>query len=698
MKKVALFMDGWKRYFTYAWPLGFMQKIKDARADVNLYIFNSNGNWNRDDGYSYGEYNIYNLPDLKDFDGIIISVNNIKYPDVTKELLDRIRESGVPAISLETAFDGLHFVGIDNYDAMYDMTRHMIEEHAAKKVWYLAGPKDNYEAQERCRAFRDCMDVYGLKVEAEDVLFGDFGFKDGVAGFEELLRLHGHTCIQHEKDGPEYGGPAEVYGEITSGSFADSAPETEGCDDSSDEAEADELNEKRREECKLVRGILPDAIICANDNLAVGVCNRAEAMGLSVPQDFKVTGFDNFDKAAYYTPRITTVSRIREKIGYAAAEIMLDIWAGNNPDTSAYIDYKCIFTESCGCGSDAMLNGRQYLKNYIMGVVEREEIDESTLDFTHLLSKCKDYSGLYPCVQTSYSEAKCRKCVMVVDRSLVEMGSSGTTLSAAYEEDVFATKGYPQRMRFVYRQGVDDTGDDTYHGMFPLLEDETGGNIFLFAPFHFGDKAVGFCCVENGYYLMDKQLWATVISEMNVAMITLFNKWRLEQINQELAVISIKDPLTQIYNREGMRQIATKAFDKAAKQGRALLIMFADMDKLKYINDTYGHEYGDRAIRDAARAVAGGGGINSIPVRYGGDEFVSISIYDEDEDPEEKKNAILEKAREISLQERLPFDLEFSIGYVITDPGDDKSLDEYVREADHIMYQEKMQKKVNRPR
>ena len=47
MKKVALFMDGWKRYFTYAWPLGFMQKIKEARADVNLYILNSNGNWNR---------------------------------------------------------------------------------------------------------------------------------------------------------------------------------------------------------------------------------------------------------------------------------------------------------------------------------------------------------------------------------------------------------------------------------------------------------------------------------------------------------------------------------------------------------------------------------------------------------------------------------------------------------------------------
>ena len=195
---------------------------------------------------------------------------------------------------------------------------------------------------------------------------------------------------------------------------------------------------------------------------------------------------------------------------------------------------------------------------------------------------------------------------------------------------------------------------------------------------------------------MDKQLWSTVMSEVNVAMINLFNKWRLEQINQELTAISIKDPLTQIYNREGMRQIAAKAFDKAAGQGRALLIMFADMDRLKYINDTYGHEYGDKAIRSAARAIAGGGGISSIPVRYGGDEFVSISIYDEAEPPEERKTAILEKAREIASQEKLPFALEFSIGYVITDPDGDKTLEEYVREADHSMYQEKIQRRVSR--
>ncbi len=53
--------------------------------------------------------------------------------------------------------------------------------------------------------------------------------------------------------------------------------------------------------------LLPEAFICANDNIAVGIMHQAAANGYNVPQDFLVTGFDNFDKASYYSPRITTI-------------------------------------------------------------------------------------------------------------------------------------------------------------------------------------------------------------------------------------------------------------------------------------------------------------------------------------------------------------------------------------------------------
>ena len=56
---------------------------------------------------------------------------------------------------------------------------------------------------------------------------------------------------------------------------------------------------------------LPDAIICINDNVAVAVCEAAAQMGFTAPKDFRITGFDNFDKAGFYTPSITTVGHIR---------------------------------------------------------------------------------------------------------------------------------------------------------------------------------------------------------------------------------------------------------------------------------------------------------------------------------------------------------------------------------------------------
>ena len=55
MRKVALITDGWRRLFTYAWPAGILQRIRETGEDVNLYIFNSTGNWSRDAGYNRAE-------------------------------------------------------------------------------------------------------------------------------------------------------------------------------------------------------------------------------------------------------------------------------------------------------------------------------------------------------------------------------------------------------------------------------------------------------------------------------------------------------------------------------------------------------------------------------------------------------------------------------------------------------------------
>ena len=68
MKKIAVIMESWMRCFTYAWPSGMLTKIKESGADVNLYIFNSSANWSEDEKYNMGEYNIFRLPNLEEYD------------------------------------------------------------------------------------------------------------------------------------------------------------------------------------------------------------------------------------------------------------------------------------------------------------------------------------------------------------------------------------------------------------------------------------------------------------------------------------------------------------------------------------------------------------------------------------------------------------------------------------------------------
>lgn len=56
MRKIAMIMDGWQRSFTYAWPAGVLERIRKTNEEINLYIFNSFGDWSRDEAYNTGEY------------------------------------------------------------------------------------------------------------------------------------------------------------------------------------------------------------------------------------------------------------------------------------------------------------------------------------------------------------------------------------------------------------------------------------------------------------------------------------------------------------------------------------------------------------------------------------------------------------------------------------------------------------------
>lgn len=169
MRKVALITDGWRRLFTYAWPAGILQRIKERDEEVNLYIFNSTGNWSRDAGYNRAEYNIFNLPDLSEFDGIILELNNISSPAVLAEVIHKAKQSHLPVVSIANELEDFYYVGIDNYSAMKQVIAHMHEVHNCKKFWLLVGADSNYESSCRLQGMLDYAKEHKIKIDKNDI-------------------------------------------------------------------------------------------------------------------------------------------------------------------------------------------------------------------------------------------------------------------------------------------------------------------------------------------------------------------------------------------------------------------------------------------------------------------------------------------------------------------------------------------------
>lgn len=637
MKKIALIMEGWKRFFTYAWPSGILQRIKETNEDVNLYIFNSSGDWSRDEAYNIGEYNIYHLPDLSDFDGIILDLNNIRYPQVRRYVIEAAGRTGKPVISIANDIEGFYYVGIDNYAAMQEVALHLYEQHDCRKFWFVMGDRDNYENMTRVQALKNFMQENGIEWQEKDFYYGSYEYQCGFEGLQKLLETH------------------------------------------------DEL---------------PDAVICANDNIAVGVCEAARQRGLRIPEDFCVTGFDDFDKASYFSPSIATVSHIREEVGYCCADLLLRLWRGEAVERFNYTGTKFICSESCGCIPEIGIDHRTHAKGQIIYGIETDNFEDQVISLEYELMRCKSVKEMTDWIPRCIPTFQCDAMYLVLDDHINDFWKQPDYYDRhLFEDEEFMVEGYPNRMNleFAYEDGRKvDTEKKQVDQLFPMFDYPIGGTDFLFMPLHFRERTVGYFVIRNAVYLMEKQYLFKVVNVLTSAMESLHKKEKLEYMNQVLSRLYVKDAMTGLYNRMGYEKIGCKLFEDKKRQKENIIILFLDMDRLKYINDHFGHEQGDMAIKIIAHAILHHSSAEAVPVRTGGDEFV-IFLPQRDE---EQMRAMIEEIRKEIREEatglNLPFELTVSIGCIQTDMNTDKTLDDYIREADEVMYLEKQRKNAVR--
>jgi len=185
---------------------------------------------------------------------------------------------------------------------------------------------------------------------------------------------------------------------------------------------------------------------------------------------------------------------------------------------------------------------------------------------------------------------------------------------------------------------------------------------------------------------LERDVAARKLAEQQLAL----KAEELARSNAVLENLSLLDDLTGLYNRKGFLALANHRMKLAYRNHEDFSIAFVDLDGLKQINDTFGHQEGNRALNDTASVLRDCFRESDILARLGGDEF---AIFISEADRRKVAGRILERLADCNASSGRRYPLSLSMGIVSGDATKDSDLETLLGRADALMYEQKRHKR-----
>lgn len=578
---------------------------------MDLYIFNAYDIVENFD-YQKKEREIYLLPDPDDYDGVLVAISSVGNIPIVQDIVKPYQEKGKKFLSIEQEFPGIYYAGINNYRAVYKLVEHMIMIHGCKVFNFVGGPKNHRECLERYQAFCDCLKDHHLEIDERRIRFYTFEYADGIRAYEDWKVQDLH---------------------------------------------------------------LPDAVICGNDEMAMGYCVAAEKDGKFAPDDFKITGFDNINEGQHFSPSITSVNRQWEQLGYNSMDRLLALIENREDSIKCYTEESYSLNESCGCKKDDLGVRRDFIylfkqKKWEDFMNNRQRVARQLLcsssDDEELARNLKECSGLF------------------------HLSGMAVYLNQFLKEGELLQKkiGYDENMQLLFGS----LRGEISHMEHLIPEEwtkEEQPQVYMFSPLYFMNCSFGYCVMRYDEKLMTNLNHRILMETISLALENIRQRMSLNNMNRQLETLYVRDAMTGLYNRSGYGEKATKYYQE---QNRRVYLIYLDLDNLKYLNDTYGHSLGDKAILVTAEAIRTVFCNDEIRVRMGGDEFLVIGSFHSESEILEKERQMEKSLAEQSRKHNLPIVLKASMGHVWNE-GRRETLEFLVQQADSEMYRMKQKRK-----
>ena len=638
--RIAVFSNGYNGSITLKAIEGIKKFALAKDFDTHFYIGFAASS--RKNPVNIGQFNIYKLTRFEEYDGLIVFSGLLNNPELAENVVLEANKRGIPVVSVGMDIKGASYVAINNRDGMRELVEHLITDHDVRKVVYIGGTKNHLDSIERLEVEKDVLKEHGLKLPKKNIYYGEWGNEKAI----------------------------EV---------------------------ADELAEDPDK--------MPDAIICANDIMALAVIGELRGLGYSVPEDIIVTGFDHIGEGSITYPALTTVEQDYVMAGYNSCKILYNIVKGKKKDKSSIVSSSLIRGESCGCnmGKDSPydIGRRDYCRNIHVKSKQADFFSRFMREERTTILDSSDYEDMKKNLREFYSRSHeyigDNFCVMLNRRYFEELSSDDS-------EVLSLTRPYESAQSFEPAAALSDgrasDRDIDKKIRIPGFIKKPGEqHIYFYYPLHNGSLNYGYVVFRDGTYIIDEAFRIyEYLEKLQQSFMEFRITMRLEMVNAELRYLYDKDPMTGLYNRFCFVSHAIPIVEESKANKKKAMIMFVDINNMKIINDRYGHVFGDRAISTVSEAIKNSiSDENAIGIRYGGDEFIVIAGNASDEYAEKVKRSMISYIERENMRGVNPFKISVSIGYVLTDPKSNRTVNDYVDEADRMMYGIKNEYHKNHP-
>ncbi|SEQ02087.1 EAL domain, c-di-GMP-specific phosphodiesterase class I (or its enzymatically inactive variant) [Lachnospiraceae bacterium NE2001] len=401
-----------------------------------------------------GDSNIFNLINFSLFDAVIILSDTIQTPEVEKRLEERIyREFNGPVVCIDTESKYFYSFWTDGYPMVYATVSHIIEEHGAKDIAYLTGRKQHVHSIRRLEAFKDAMRDHGLEIQPGRMHYGDFWYTSGT-GFAEKFFHSGET--------------------------------------------------------------LPEAIVCANDNMAIGVAEELERRGVKIPDDVLLAGFGTCEEGQLSPKSLTSSYLPTEYYGTFAVDALDYIKKGEkvpelNPEAKLFLG------ESCGC--DGKPEEKYFSKRQKWMTADSEEGYYSIHNY--MLEDLLAVSDLEEYFRTVYENIFYLRGVKRLEICL----NSGWINENVLVDNDFPEKGYSHTMINILSynhkhpeySGINTQNLFETSKLLPYINDDDEPVCLIFSPLYVENKSFGYAMIRYDSELKSfeevTRLWLNMVAK-----------------------------------------------------------------------------------------------------------------------------------------------------------------------------------------